>query len=141
MKFSHYKNEFLTASFYHDDGDRNRNSWKLINRFVLGADVISTVGRWSIIFFSNFKTKARMTWLIEVSDYSIPLQWFNHVTVDMIKFLFLVHLYHVFFFLPKTSKQVFHCRTMDAEFTGNSKVVDREIIIMITLVIHLRYNH
>ena len=46
-----------------------------------------------------------------------------------------------FFFLPKTSKQVFHCRTMDAEFTGNSKVVDREIIIMITLVIHLRYNH
>ena len=32
------------------------------------------------------------------------------------------------FFLPKTSKQVFHCRAQDAEFAGNSKVVDREIV-------------
>ena len=34
-----------------------------------------------------------------------------------------------FFFYPKqTTKQLFHCRTQDAKFTGNSKVVDREFI-------------
>ena len=59
-----------------------------------------------------------MTWLIEVSDYSIPLQWFNHVPVDMIKFYFS-YIDITFFFLPKTSKQVFHCRTQNAEFTRN----------------------
>ena len=69
-----------------------------------------------------------MTWLIEVSDYSIPLQWFNHVPVDMIKFLFFVHLYHPFY--PKqATKPVFHRRSENAEFIGNSKVVDREITI------------
>ena len=34
-----------------------------------------------------------------------------------------------YLFLPKTSKQVLHCRTQDAEFTRNSKVFDREIMI------------
>ena len=45
----------------------------------------------------------------------------------MIQSLFIFRTFISSFFLPKTSKQVFHCRTQDAEFTGNSKVVDREI--------------
>ena len=69
-----------------------------------------------------------MTWLIEVSDYTIPLQWFNHVPVDMIKFLFFVHLYQVFFY-PKQANKCFTVGHTNAEFTGNSKVVDREIMI------------
>ena len=47
----------------------------------------------------------------------------------MIKFLFSVHLYQVFFYPKQTNKQVFHCRSQNAEFTGNSKVVDIEIMI------------
>ena len=44
-----------------------------------------------------------MTWLIKVSDYSIhTLQWFNHVPVDIVKFLLFVQYR---FFLPKTIKQ------------------------------------
>ena len=46
-----------------------------------------------------------MTWLIEVSDYSIPLQWFNHVPVDIISFYLSFII--IFFFIPRRSKQVF----------------------------------
>ena len=90
---------------------------------------------WSIIFFSNFKTKARMTWLIEVSDYSIPLQWFNHVHLDMIKFLFLVCLYQVFFF-----KQTNKCFTVGHR-KRNSLETQKLSTEKLWLVIHLRYNH
>ena len=34
-----------------------------------------------------------------------------------------------FFYPEQTKKQVFHCRSQNAEFTGNSKVVDIEIMI------------
>ena len=34
-----------------------------------------------------------------------------------------------FFYAEQTNKQVFHCRSQNAEFTGNSKVVDIEIMI------------
>ena len=49
--------------------------------------------------------------------------------VDMIKFLFFAHLYQVFFYPKQATKPVFHCRSQNAEFTGNSKVVDREIMM------------
>ena len=80
-----------------------------------------------------------MTRLIEVSDsgdYSILLQCFNHVSVDMIKFLFFVHLYHFFFYPKQATKPLFHRRSHNAEFTGNSKVVDREIMISNSLEVH-----
>ena len=38
-------------------------------------------------------------------------------------------LISLFFLTNVTSKQVFHCTTQHAEFTGNSKVFDREIMI------------
>ena len=46
----------------------------------------------------------------------------------MIKFLFFVHLYQVFFY-PKQANTCFTVGHTNAEFTGNSKVVDREIMI------------
>ena len=39
----------------------------------------------------------------------------------------------IFFYPKQTNKQVFHCRSQNAEFTGNSKVVDREIMISYSL--------
>ena len=78
-----------------------------------------------------------MTWLIEVSDYSIhTLQWFNQVPVDIVKFLLFVQ--YRFFYLKQLSKQVFHCRTQDAEFSSQETQLSTE---KLWLVIHLRNNH
>ena len=60
--------------------------------------------------------------LIDGGDYSFAMIQSHPHRYDQV-FVFRI----ISFFLPKTSKQVFHCRTQDTQFTGNSKVVDREM--------------
>ena len=67
--------------------------------------------------------------MIEVSDFnSFAMSQSRPRRYDEV-FIFRTFISSFFFYPKQTTKQVFHCRTQDAEFTGNSKVVDREIII------------
>ena len=61
--------------------------------------------------------------LIDGGDYSLAMIQSHPLRYDQV-FIFCI----ISFFLPKTNKQVFHCRTQDAEFARNSKVVDRVIV-------------
>ena len=47
----------------------------------------------------------------------------------MMKFLFFIHLYQVFF-NPKQANKCFTVGHTNAEFTGKPKVVDRELMII-----------
>ena len=70
-----------------------------------------------------------MTWSIEVSD-SVQFLCNDLITSPSIwSSFYFWYIYIKFFFYPKQANKCFTVGHTNAEFPGNSKVVDREIMI------------
>ena len=128
LKFSHYKTKFVTVSFYHYDAWRPKQEqlktqyWiDLFLERMLFPRLVDNV--LAILRLKNGLID-RGQWLFN----SFAMSQSRPRRYDQV-FIFRTFISSFFFNPKQTSKKVFHCRTQNAKFTGNSKLVDREIMI------------